>query len=95
MHFSYGFSDTQRHFDEINCHYHSILTFPDLLKEAQSMQILSNEQIESLHIWHQDPFKWAGRKGFNLSHHKNMLKLMLAVNHSSFSHINIDIALYK
>ena len=62
--FSYGFSDTQRRFDEINCNYHSILTFPDLLKEAQSMQMLSNEQIESLRTWHQDPFKWAGRKGF-------------------------------
>jgi orotate phosphoribosyltransferase len=62
--FSYGFSDTQRRFDEINCNYHSILTFPDLLKEAQSMQILSNDQIESLRTWHQDPFKWAGRKGF-------------------------------
>ena len=61
--FSYGFSDTQHRFDEINCNYHSFLTFPDFLKEAQSMQILSNDQIESLRTWHQDPFKWAARKG--------------------------------
>ncbi len=61
--FSYGFAEAQRRFDEINCQYHPILTFPDLLKEAQSMQILSNSQIESLQAWHKDPFKWAETKG--------------------------------
>lgn len=62
--FSYGFSEAQRRFDEINCTYRSILTFPDLLREAQSMRMLSNEQIESLNIWHKAPFKWAETKGF-------------------------------
>jgi len=62
--FSYGFSEAQRRFDEINCKYRSILTFPDLLKEAQSMKMLSTEQTQSLQIWHNDPFKWAENKGF-------------------------------
>ncbi len=62
--FTYGFSEAQHRFDEINCKYRSILTFPDLLKEAQSMQLLSNEHIESLQVWHKAPFKWAETKGF-------------------------------
>ena len=62
--FSYGFIEARQRFDEINCQYHSILTFPDLLKEAESMQMLPNDQIESLRIWHKEPFKWAENKGF-------------------------------
>lgn len=62
--FSYGFSEAQRRFEEINCKYRSILTFPDLIEEARSMQLLPNEQIESLAVWHKDPFKWAEKKGF-------------------------------
>ena len=35
-----------------------------LLEEAKTMQILSNEQIQSLHTWHKNPFKWGENKGF-------------------------------
>lgn len=62
--FTYGFFEARQRFDEINCQYDSILTFPDLLKEAESMQMLPNDQIESLRIWHKEPFKWAENKGF-------------------------------
>jgi len=62
--FSYGFIEARQRFDEINCQYQSILTFPDLLKEAESMQMLPNDQIESLRIWHKEPFKWAENNGF-------------------------------
>ncbi|MBC8282719.1 MAG: orotate phosphoribosyltransferase [Nitrospinae bacterium] len=62
--FSYGFTEASQKFDEINCQYHSLLTFPELLKEAQNMELLSNDQIESLRIWHKAPFKWAETKGF-------------------------------
>lgn len=62
--FSYGFPEAGIRFDEINCQFHSILTFPDLLKKAESMKMLSNDQIESLAAWHRDPFKWGETKGF-------------------------------
>ena len=62
--FSYGFIEARQRFDEINCQYHTILTFPDLLEEAESMQLLPKDQIESLRIWHKEPFKWAENKGF-------------------------------
>ena len=62
--FTYGFIEALQRFDKINCQYHSILTFPDLLKEAESMQMLPNDQIESLRTWHKEPFKWAENKGF-------------------------------
>ena len=62
--FSYGFTEASQKFDEINCQYHSLITFPELLKEAQNMELLSNDQIESLRIWHKAPFKWAETKGF-------------------------------
>ena len=62
--FTYGFIEARQRFDKINCQYDSILTFPDLLKEAESMQMLPNDQIESLRIWHKEPFKWAENKGF-------------------------------
>ena len=62
--FSYGFDEAERRFEEIKCSYRSILTFPDLLEEAQEMQMLSNEQIESLRLWHKDPFNWSKTKGF-------------------------------
>ena len=61
--FSYGFTEARIKFDEINCQYHSLLSFPTLLEEAQTMQLLSNNQIKSLKIWHKDPFKWADTKG--------------------------------
>ena len=62
--FSYGFTEAHKKFDEINCQYHSLLTFKTLLKEAESLQLLSNGQIESLRIWNKDPFNWAETKGF-------------------------------
>ncbi|MZG54322.1 MAG: orotate phosphoribosyltransferase [Nitrospinae bacterium] len=62
--FSYGFPEAQRGFEEIGCQFRPILTFLELLEEAKSMQMLSNEQIESLHAWHKAPFKWAQTKGF-------------------------------
>ena len=55
--FSYGFTEARQRFDEINCQYHSILTFSELLEEAESMQMLPDDQIESLRIWHKAPFK--------------------------------------
>ena len=61
--FSYGFTEAGAKFDESNCQYHSLLSFPTLLEEAQTMQLLSNNQIKSLKIWHKDPFKWAETKG--------------------------------
>lgn len=62
--FSYSFIEARQRFDEINCQYHTILTFQSLLEEAESMQMLPNDQIESLRIWHKEPFKWAKNKGF-------------------------------
>ena len=61
--FSYGFTETGAKFDESNCQYHSLLSFPALLEEAQTMELLSKDQIKSLKIWHKDPFKWADTKG--------------------------------
>jgi orotate phosphoribosyltransferase len=61
--FSYGFAEASKKFDEINCQYHALLSFPTLLKEAQTMDLLSKEQIESLKTWHKSPFKWAETKG--------------------------------
>ena len=61
--FSYGFTETGAKFDESNCQYHSLLSFPTLLQEAQTMQLLSNNQIKYLNIWQKDPFKWADTKG--------------------------------
>lgn len=60
--FSYGFPEASQKFDEIKCEYHSMLTFIDLLKEAQAMELLSTDQIESLKIWHKAPFKWSENK---------------------------------
>ena len=62
--FSYGFTEASTKFDESNCQYHSLLSFPALLEEAQTMELLSKDQIKSLKIWHKDPFKWADTKGF-------------------------------
>ena len=61
--FSYGFTETGAKFDESNCQYHSLLSFPTLLEEAQTMELLSKDQIKSLKIWHKDPFQWAVTKG--------------------------------
>ncbi|MEE3252839.1 MAG: orotate phosphoribosyltransferase [Nitrospinota bacterium] len=61
--FSYGFTEARKKFDKIHCQYHSLLSFPALLEEAQKMELLSNDQIKSLKIWHKDPFKWAETKG--------------------------------
>jgi len=61
--FSYGFTEARKKFNEINCQYHSLLSFPALLEEAKKMELLSNDQIKSLKAWHKSPFKWAETKG--------------------------------
>ena len=62
--FSYGFPEAKQGFKKINCKFLPILTFLDLLEEAKNMQMLLNEEIESLRTWHKNPFKWAETKGF-------------------------------
>ena len=62
--FSYDFPEAKQGFKEINCKFLPILTFLDLLEEAKTMQMLSNQQIDSLRTWHKEPFKWAETKSF-------------------------------
>ena len=62
--FSYGFSEASEKFKAIGCETHSILTFTELLKVAESTQILPEKDIETLQSWQENPFKWAENSRF-------------------------------
>ena len=56
--FSYGFPEAFEKFNDAYCQTHSILAFSELLKVAQSTQVISPNDIDTLKSWQKSPFKW-------------------------------------
>ncbi|MGD2123153.1 MAG: orotate phosphoribosyltransferase [Gemmatimonadota bacterium] len=64
--FSYGLEKAAEHFASLDppCNFTSLLTFPVLLATAKEGGFLSQEQIDLLAEWRQDPFGWGEKHGF-------------------------------
>jgi orotate phosphoribosyltransferase len=64
--FGYGLEKAAEQFEALNppCAFSSILTFPVLLDVARSGGFLSEDQINLLADWREDPFGWGEKHGF-------------------------------
>lgn len=64
--FGYGLEKASEQFDAMDppCAFTSILTFPVLLDVARTGGFLSEDQIELLVEWREDPFGWGEKHGF-------------------------------
>ena len=64
--FSYGLEKAAEEFASLDpaCNFRSLLTFPILLDVARTGGFLSDDQIELLSEWREDPFGWGELQGF-------------------------------
>ncbi len=64
--FSYGLEKAVEQFQALDppCKFRSLLTFPVLLETAREGGFLSQEQIDLLAEWREDPFGWGEKHGF-------------------------------
>lgn len=56
--FNYGFEKAKTHFQEADCHIHSLLTYPTLIDYAMETKAITTEQMQLLAAWYRNPFKW-------------------------------------
>jgi orotate phosphoribosyltransferase len=64
--FSYGLEKAAEQFTALEppCNFTSLLTFPVLLDVAKEGGFLSDDQIQLLADWREDPFGWGEKHGF-------------------------------
>jgi orotate phosphoribosyltransferase len=63
--FTYGFQEATTQFRNSHCRMHSLLTFEALIQHAREDDSLGEGQCALLKSWHDDPFTWAKRHGFD------------------------------
>jgi orotate phosphoribosyltransferase len=64
--FSYGLEKASEQFEALEppCNFTSLLTFPVLLETAKTGGFLTQDQIDLLAAWREDPFGWGDKNGF-------------------------------
>lgn len=64
--FSYGLEKANEQFEALDppCNFTSLLTFPVLLDVAKTGGFLTEDQIDLLARWREDPFGWGDAHGF-------------------------------
>ena len=62
--FSYGFEKAIDSFKNANCQLHQLVEFQSLISTAKENSYLSDEKIQMLQNWHNDPFNWWKKKDF-------------------------------
>jgi len=62
--FKYGFREAEEAFTARACRLRSLLTFDELLDEAETTGRINAEQAALLLPWREDPFGWGERHGF-------------------------------
>lgn len=61
---TYGFGKAQQAFEENNLKLISLTTFKDVVKEAQKMNHIDQEDMQLILDWASDPLTWGKRMGF-------------------------------
>ena len=62
--FTYGFSKATEQFQNAKCQLHQLLGFKELLAQARLNNLLTEEQLNILLSWSDDPFHWGNKNGF-------------------------------
>ncbi|MEL6389792.1 MAG: orotate phosphoribosyltransferase [Bacteroidota bacterium] len=57
--FTYGFEDAKSNFAKNNCEFRTISNYKALLSAALEMDYLTEDQLESLSEWSQNPIAWS------------------------------------
>ena len=57
--FNYGFETAKANFSSQNVAYHSLASFKDLLLVAREKNLFSEEQLEKISRWREDPANWS------------------------------------
>jgi len=57
--FSYGFKQAQEAFDAANCSIRTLTNYPALIEEAVKANYISEEEMNSLMEWRNNPKEWA------------------------------------
>ena len=56
--FQYGFSIAEQAFTEAGCPYTTLSTYPELLQQAQNLELITSDQQLILSRWSKDPKNW-------------------------------------
>lgn len=62
--FDYGFPESKKLFEEINCEVISLITFKDVWEITLRHKYLTEEQVIICSEWQQDPWRWGEEHGF-------------------------------
>ena len=62
--FDYGFPESAKLFEEINCKLISLITFEDVWQTALKANYLTEEQVAICADWQKDPWGWGEKHGF-------------------------------
>jgi len=64
--FSYDLKEAEENFLSLKpaCIPHSIITYSELISEAENSHYIRSEDISSLNEWREDPFNWGRLHGF-------------------------------
>lgn len=60
--FTYGFQQAEDNFAAINCSHETLCNYPVLLKEALTIDYISEDQHKELVAWNKDPKGWYENK---------------------------------
>lgn len=59
--FTYGFPQAKSAFEAADCPFDTLSSYPVLLEEAKTQQYISEDQIQTLQEWQQDPRGWSSQ----------------------------------
>jgi len=64
--FTYGLEASQKAFDSLNpkCEAYTILDYDTMIKRAQEINYIDEEEAKDLREWREDPFSWGINRGF-------------------------------
>ena len=61
---TYGFTKAKQSFEENNLQLISLTTFKDVVQEAQKMNYIKKEDMQTILDWTSDPLTWGSRMSF-------------------------------
>lgn len=56
--FSYEFEEAHRNFEQAKVPFHTLCDYPILVEEATKKNLISVEDLETLHSWRESPMTW-------------------------------------
>ena len=61
--FSYQLPALDKNFEDAGLPYYTVTNYTTLIETAKKNQMISDDQLASLHAWRKDPEKWSQEHG--------------------------------